>query len=96
VADPRDIIIRPVITERSMQDMAAGKYTFAVDPRANKHQIKQAIQQIFEVDVVRVNTMQMLGKRRRMGAFSGRRPSWKKAVVTLKEGQTIAFFEGLV
>lgn len=93
--DPRDIIKRPVITERSTALMAENKYTFEVDPRANKYQIKQAVEEIFGVTVVKVNTMRLKGKLRRMGAFEGRRPERKRAIVTLKPGDQIEFFEGV-
>ena len=90
-----DIIYRPVISERSLASMAEGKYTFAVDPRATKTQIKQAVEEIFKVKVERVNTMRVRGKKKRTGVFVGRRPSWKKAIVKLQEGQTISAFEEL-
>ncbi len=96
MADPRDIIVRPVITERSMLDIEDRKYTFEVDRRANKFQIRQAVEQLFGVKVEKVNTMRMLGKMRRMGAFEGRRPGWKKAIVKLVAGQEIDFFEGMM
>jgi large subunit ribosomal protein L23 len=92
--EARDIIIRPLVTEKSNAQMADGQYTFAVDIRANRSQIKAAVEEIFKVDVERVNTMRVLGKVRRMGVHQGRRPSWKKAVVTLREGQKIDIFEG--
>lgn len=92
---PHEVIKRPVVTEKSMAEIAAGKYTFAVDPAANKTTIKQAVEELFNVRVKRVNTMRVRGKRRRVGAHAGRRPDWKKAVVTLEEGQRIEFFEGL-
>ncbi|MGE5484399.1 MAG: 50S ribosomal protein L23 [Ignavibacteriales bacterium] len=91
----RDIIIRPVITEKSNAAMGGSRYTFVVDERATKTDIKQAVEEIFKVKVRGVNTMRMLGKVRRMGIHTGRRPSWKKAVVTLEEGQKIQFFEGM-
>lgn len=91
--DARDIIIRPLVTEKSNSQMAEGQYSFAVDVRANKSQIKAAVEEIFKVDVVSVNTMRILGKMRRMGVHRGRQPSWKKAVVSLKEGQRIELFE---
>ena len=87
-----DIILRPVITEKSMEQMAAGKYTFVVHPRATKPEIRRAVEELFDVKVEKVNTMNMRGKMRRMGRFAGRRPSWKKAIVTLKEGQRIRQF----
>ncbi|MBN2287558.1 MAG: 50S ribosomal protein L23 [Tissierellales bacterium] len=93
---PHDIIIKPIITEASTEALADKKYTFKVDKRANKTEIKNAIEQIFEVKVAKVNTMNMLGKMKRMGANIGRRPSWKKAIVTLTEdSKTIEFFEGM-
>jgi len=93
---PHDLIIRPIITEESMNDMAFGKYTFEVDRRANKSEIKKAVEEIFDVKVKKVNTMNILGKEKRMGVHVGRRPSWKKAIVTLTEdSDSIEFFEGM-
>ena len=93
---PHDIIIKPIITERSMEDMAEGKYTFKVDKRANKTEVKKAVETIFDVKVEKVNTMNMLGKVKRRGATSGRRPSWKKAIIKLTEdSKSIEFFEGM-
>lgn len=86
---PYDIIMRPVITEKSMEQMAEGKYTFIVAPKATKPEIRRAVEELFDVDVVKVNTLNMRGKWRRVGRFAGRRPDWKKAIVTLKEGQRI-------
>jgi large subunit ribosomal protein L23 len=91
----RDIILRPVITEKSMAGVREGRYTFAVAPDANKIQIRQAVEEIWGVRVTKVNTMWVRGKTRRMGRAVGRRPDWKKAVVTLAPGQRIEFFEGL-
>ncbi len=96
MADSRDILVRPVITERSMADSEMGKYTFVVDRRANKYQIRNAVEEVFGVRVLRVNTMRMLGKRRRMGMHVGRRPNWKKAIVQLAPGQELDFFEGMM
>ena len=91
-----DIIIRPLVTEKSMDDMEQGKYTFVVARGANKSEIKKAIEQIFDVTVDRVNTMNMRGKMKRQGANQGRRPSWKKAMVKLTEdSKSIEFFEGM-
>lgn len=93
---PHDIIIKPIITEESMDSMESGKYTFEVSKKANKSEIKKAVESIFNVKVEKVNTMNVLGKIKRMGVHSGRRPSWKKAVVTLTEdSKTIEFFEGM-
>jgi large subunit ribosomal protein L23 len=94
--NPRDIIIRPIISEKSMARMRQGKYTFEVLPGANKTEIKAAVEQIFSVHVVRVNTSRQGGKLRRMGRFSGLTPQSKKAVVTLEAGQKIKAFEGMM
>ena len=93
--DARDIIVKPLISEKAVGGMDAGKYHFQVLQIANKTQIKDAIEQIFGVKVVSVNTMRMHGKFRRVGKFVGRRSDWKKAIVTLAEGETIKVFEGL-
>jgi large subunit ribosomal protein L23 len=93
--DPRDIIKKPIVTEKSTRLMEMNKYCFVVDRRANKIQIKEAIETIFNVRVLDVNTMQMLGKMKRMGRHEGHRPNWKKAIVTLEPGSRIEFFEGV-
>jgi large subunit ribosomal protein L23 len=93
--DPRDIIIKPLISEKAVEAMNEGKYHFQVALGANKTQIKDAIEKIFGVKVVAVNTMRMHGKVRRVGKFVGRRSDWKKAIVKLAEGHTIKVFEGL-
>lgn len=95
MADLRSIIRRPVVTERSMDLLDQNKYTFIVDIKATKPQIKEAVEQIFDVSVEKVNTMRVTGKKRRMGRYEGKRPDWKKAIVTVKEGQHIELFEGL-
>lgn len=87
------MLIRPLVSEKTTAAMADNKYTFLVDARADKTQIKQAVEEIFGVRVARVNTIRQLGKMRRMGVFSGRRPGYKKAIVTLEEGQKIKVFE---
>lgn len=93
---PHDVIIKPIITEKSMESMADGKYTFMVDRKSNKSEIKKAVETIFDVKVEKVNTMNMLGKVKRQGYTSGRRSAWKKAIVKLTEGsKTIEFFEGM-
>ena len=93
---PHDIIRKPLITEKSMNDIAEGKYTFVVDKKANKTEIKNALEKIFDVKVAKVNTMNMNGKTKRMGANVGKRASWKKAIVTLApESKGIEFFEGM-
>lgn len=93
--DARDIILKPVISEKAMKQMAEGKYTFRVHPDANRTQIKQAVEEIFGVKVVSVNTMRVPGKLRRVGRYQGRRSDWKKAIVKLREGDSIKIFEGL-
>ena len=94
--NPHDIIIRPIITERSMEDMAEKKYTFKVDKRANKIEIKNAVEEIFNVKVEKVNIMNMVGKVKRMGRYGGKRADWKKAIVKLTEdSKEIQFFEGM-
>ena len=92
-----DIIIKPVLTEKSYADMAAKKFTFQGAISANKTEIKNAIEEIFEgVKVESVNTMRIQGKVKRQGRYQGRRPERKKAIVTLKEGSKgIEFFEGM-
>ncbi|TCL66462.1 LSU ribosomal protein L23P [Hydrogenispora ethanolica] len=93
--DAHTLIKRPVITEKTTKLMEDNKYCFIVDPRANKTQIKQAIEEIFKVKVKAVNTFNSLGKVKRMGKYEGRRPSWKRAIVTLEGGSRIEFFEGV-
>ena len=93
-----DIIIRPVITEQSMEDTAMKKYVFQVAVDANKVEIAKAVEEIFGVKVEKVNTIRMDGKKKRTGAYPvGRRASWKKAMVKLTaDSKTIEFFEGMV
>lgn len=94
--NPHDIVIRPLITEKTMDLIQDRKYVFIVDKRANKSEIKRAVESIFDVDVEKVNTMNMRGKVKRMGRFEGKRPDWKKAIIKLtEESKTIEFFEGL-
>ncbi len=97
VKTAHDIIVKPVITEASMDALRHGKYTFRVMKNASKHEIKDAVEKIFGVKVAKVNTIAMKGKLRRMGRYEGRTPSWKKAIVTLAEGsKTIPFFDGMI
>ncbi|MBO4876403.1 MAG: 50S ribosomal protein L23 [Ruminococcus sp.] len=94
---PQDIIITPVITERSMDNLQAGKYTFKVAKDANKSEIKKAVEKLFGVNVDKVTTMNVNGKEKRVGRYVGRTASWKKAIVTLTEdSKTIEFFEGMI
>jgi len=91
-----DVIRKPLVTEKSnIGREEQNLVTFAVDPRANKHEIRQAVEQLFKVKVVDVRTMQMPRKTRRVGRFAGRKTAWKKAIVKLAEGQAIEFFEGV-
>ena len=93
-----DIILKPVITENSMAGIADKKYTFKVATDATKIDIANAVEELFGVKVAKVNTLNMQGKLKRMGARpAGRRPSWKKAMVTLTaDSKAIEFFEGMV
>ena len=93
-----DIIIRPVITEQSMEAVADKKYVFMVAVDSNKTEIKAAVEEIFGVKVAKVNTIRMQGKMKRTGAYpAGRRSAYKKAIVTLTaDSKTIEFFEGMV
>lgn len=94
--DPRDIIIQPIISERTMDNAKENKYTFAVAKDANKIEIRNAVEEIFDVKVLKVNTMNMVGKVKRRGRFEGKRPDWKKAIVTLTaDSKKIEFFEGV-
>ena len=92
---PYAVLIRPIITEKSTVLTGADKYVFEVDIRANKNQIKEAVQLAFNVRVTDVNTMTMKGKPRRFGRKVVNRPDWKKAVVTLVPGDKIELFEGI-
>ena len=94
---PYDIIVKPVITEASMDMLADKKYTFKVATDANKVEIKKAVEEIFDVKVEKVTTMNFDGKLKRMGRFEGRRAAYKKAVVKLTaDSKTIEFFESMV
>jgi large subunit ribosomal protein L23 len=93
--DAGQVIIRPVVSEKSYVLATAGKYTFRVHPDAHKTQIKQSIEQLFGVTVVEVNTSTVPSKPKRRGFTSGRTRGWKKAVVQLREGDSIPIFQGL-
>ena len=92
---PYGVILRPLITEKAQVLTGLGKYAFEVDRRANKMQVKEAIEATFEVTVTAVNTSMMKGKMRRFGRNLTKRPNWKKAVVTLAPGDKIDLFEGV-
>lgn len=93
----QDIIIRPVVTEKTMNGMPMKKYTFEVAKDAGKIEIKKAVEKLFEVKVSKVNTLHVRGRYRRQGRTGGYTPSWKKAIVTLTEdSKGIEFFEGMI
>jgi len=93
-----DIILRPIISEQSTEHVELKKYVFEVAPDANKIEIRKAVEEIFDVEVIKVTTLNMKGKTKRMGRYpAGNRKDWKKAVVKLSDSsKTIEFFEGLV
>ena len=92
-----DIILRPIITENSMDGVQMKKYTFKVDKKAGKPEIAEAVEKLFGVKVKKVNVMNCKGHLRRYGRYEGYTPSWKKAIVTLTEdSKTIDFFDGLL
>ena len=94
--EARDIIISPILTEKSYQDIANKKYVFRVAKAANKTEIKLAVESIFDVSVESVHTVNCRGKKKRMGRYEGYTPAYKKAIVQLKEdSKAIAFFESL-
>jgi large subunit ribosomal protein L23 len=92
--DPREILIAPVVSEKSYSLIEDNKYSFRVHPNAHKTQIRQAVEQLFEVHVVSVNVSKVKSKPKRRGMVQGRRPGWKKAIVQVREGETIEIFEG--
>jgi large subunit ribosomal protein L23 len=93
---PYDVILKPIISERSMDLAAEKKYTFKVAPEAQKIEIKKAVEEIFGVEVEKVNVMNLNGKKKRMGRFEGKTAAYKKAVVTLtEESDEIEFFQSL-
>ena len=91
---PQDIILRPIITEKSSRLMEHNKYTFEVHPKANKIEVRNAVSSFFKVKVVKVSTLYVRPKPKRMGAFQGKSRAWKKAIVTVAAGERIEFFEG--
>ena len=92
--NPRRVILEPVITEKGTKAKENDKYLFKVNKKANKRQIKRAVEEIFQVKVETVNTQLVKGKTKRLGRFEGKRADWKKAIVKLKEGN-IELFEGV-
>jgi large subunit ribosomal protein L23 len=91
---PNEVLLAPVVSEKSYSLITDGKYTFKVHQDAHKTQIRQAVEQLFDVKVERVNIVKVQSKPKRRGLYRGRRPGWKKAVVQLREGETIDIFEG--
>ena len=96
IRDPRDILLAPVVSEKSYGLLDEGKYTFVVDPRANKTEIKIAVEQVFGVKVKSVNTINRQGKRRRTRYGFGKKADTKRAIITVAEGQRIDIFGGPV
>ena len=93
-SDPRDVILAPVVSEKSYGLIDNNAYTFVVHPGANKTEIRQAVESIFGVRVTKVNTLNRKGKKKRRGRWFGTRPDTKRAIVTLAEGERIDLFEG--
>jgi|SRR5262245_61660671 len=91
---PNEILISPVVSEKSYSLIGDRKYTFKVHPSAHKTQIRQAVEQLFDVHVTAVNVSKVQSKPKRRGMIRGRRPGWKKAIVQVREGETIPIFEG--
>jgi large subunit ribosomal protein L23 len=91
---PNDILLAPVVSEKSYSHLPERKYTFRVHPDAHKTQVRQAVEQLFGVKVERVNVITVQAKPKRRGLSKGTKPGWKKAVVQLREGDTIEIFEG--
>ena len=92
--EPSQVLIRPVVSEKSYVLAANDKYTFRVHPDAHKTQVRQAVEELFDVKVQKVNIVKVQSKPKRRGMFQGTRPGWKKAIVQLAEGETIEIFEG--
>jgi large subunit ribosomal protein L23 len=88
------IVLAPIVSEKSYHGSVHGVYTFRVHPDAHKTQIRQAVEELFEVNVLRVNVIKVQAKPKRRGQIRGQKPGWKKAVVKLKPGQTIEVFQG--
>ncbi len=93
--NPRDVLKKPIVSERSTSLMEQNKYSFYVNPEANKIEIKNAVQELFKVTVTEVRTMNVKGKAKRMGKYLGRTADRKKAIVTLKQGDKIEIIEGM-
>ena len=92
--DASQILLAPIVSEKSYAGTSVGKYTFRVHDDAHRTQIRQAVEQLFDVTVVSVNILKVQAKPKRRGLIKGVRPGWKKAIVELKQGDTIEIFEG--
>ena len=93
--DPHEILLKPLLTEKSTAlREGANKICFVVHSQANKIEVKRAVEEILKVKVERVNILNMIGKPKKTGRFVGKRPDWKKAIVTLREGEKLDIFEG--
>ena len=91
---PAEILIKPVVSEKSYHQITENRYTFRVHKDAHKTQVRQAVEELFEVKVISVNIVKMPPKPKRRGMIKGTRPGWKKAIVQIREGETIPIFEG--
>jgi large subunit ribosomal protein L23 len=92
--DPRQVLIAPVVSEKSYSLITNNKYSFRVHPKAHKTQIRQAVEELFGVKVLGVNVLKVQSKPKRRGVHKGTKPGWKKAIVQLREGDSIEIFEG--
>ena len=88
------VLIAPIVSEKSYEATTTGRYTFKVHPDAHKTQIRQAVEELFDVKVERVNVIKVQAKPKRRGLFKGTKPGWKKAIVQLKPGESIEVFQG--
>jgi large subunit ribosomal protein L23 len=93
--NPHDVLLRPVLSEKAVGEIQAGKYAFFVHPSANRTQVKDAVERVFNVEVVKINIANVRPKDKRLGRYVGKTPQRKKAIVTLAEGQRIQQLEGL-
>lgn len=95
LSNKKTIIEKPLVTEKVMDEVEKGKYTFRVNGKASKQEIKKAIEETFKVKVIKINIINYLGKRRKRGRIEGKTASWKKAIATLEKGNKIELFEGV-
>jgi large subunit ribosomal protein L23 len=91
---PNEVLLAPVVSEKSYSFIGQNKYTFRIHPNAHKTQVRQAVEELFGVKVLHVNVLKVQSKPKRRGMFRGTRPGWKKAIVQLQPGDTIEIFEG--